>query len=56
MGRVGTTDEVADVGAVAVLGAVVVRHRRDRSRSTAASSPGDKPPQMYRQGEGMART
>ena len=29
MGRIGTTDEVADVGAVAVLRPVVVRHRRD---------------------------
>jgi NAD(P)-dependent dehydrogenase (short-subunit alcohol dehydrogenase family) len=55
MGRVGTTDEVADV---------VLWLCSDRaSFVTGATVPvdggqlaGQKPPQMYRQGEGMART
>jgi NAD(P)-dependent dehydrogenase (short-subunit alcohol dehydrogenase family) len=55
MGRVGTTDEVADV--------VLWLCSERSSFVTGATVPvdggqlaGDKPPQMYRQGEGMART
>ena len=39
MGRIGTTARGRRRRAVAVLGAVVVRHRRHRARSTAANSP-----------------
>jgi NAD(P)-dependent dehydrogenase (short-subunit alcohol dehydrogenase family) len=55
MGRVGTTSEVADV--------VLWLCSEQSSYVTGATVPidggqlaGDKPPQMYRQGEGMVRT
>jgi len=55
MGRVGTTSEVADV--------VLWLCSEQSSYVTGATMPidggqlaGDKPPQMYRQGEGMVRT
>jgi NAD(P)-dependent dehydrogenase (short-subunit alcohol dehydrogenase family) len=55
MGRIGTTSEVSDV--------VLWLCSQHASFVTGATVPvdggqlaGEKPPQMYRQGEGMART